>query len=135
MLPDAGRPVSLNVSPSSNGWFIGGIVLLSVGSITALVGLCIGLIGSLASTVDSSGTAQDWATGGWTTFAIGGVGAVVGAIALVANMHSDVSFPTAETAGKGPGSPWAQVASWREPGPVERAVPPAVAAPVFKLSF
>ncbi len=135
MLPGTARSVSLNVSPSSPGWFIGGIVLTSVGGITMIVGLFVGLIGSLATTLDSSGTAQDWANGGWTAVAIGGVGMIVGIVALVGNMHSDVAIGTGEATGQTPGSAWAHVATWREASPIERAVAPAVAAPLIHLSF
>jgi hypothetical protein len=137
MLPEGTGTVTLAVSPSSSGWFVGGIVLMSVGGITMLVGLLIGLVGSLASTVDSSGTAQDWATGGWAAFGLGAAGLIVGIIALASNVHTGVTISNGATTEGAVGSPWAHVATFRDgrDAPPESRAAPAVGATLLRLSF
>jgi hypothetical protein len=134
-LPSAPGPVTLTVSPSSTGWFVGGIVLLSVGGITMLVGLFIGLVASLASTVDTSGTSQDWATGGWTAFGLGAAGLVVGIVAMVGSRHTGVDVSNGDAGGHGMASPWTRVASWRGATPEQKLAPPVIGVPIFNTSF
>jgi hypothetical protein len=145
MLPEGNGTVTLSVNPSSQGWFVGGIVLTAVGAPTMLVGLLIGLVASLATTVDTSGTAQDWATGGWTTFGLGLAGLVVGIIAIVGNAHTGVDIQSGSAKDGALGSPWAplnaraleatpHVAVFRDPPPESRAAP-AAGATLLKLSF
>jgi hypothetical protein len=138
MLPSAGGTVTLSVSPASTGWFVGGIILMSVGGVTMLVGLFIGLVASLVSTVDSSGTSQDWATGGWTACGIGAAGLILGMFATFGNVHSGVTVGNGESSGEAQGSPWAHVATWRGPSFSQQqrlAPPPVVGVPLYSTSF
>jgi hypothetical protein len=98
-LRPSGATANLAVSPSSKGWFVGGIVFVSVGGPVLVVGLLVALAGAVASSVNGSSdtTAQDWKSGGLATAAVGAVGVVAGIVAIVSNAHSDVSFgPPAE---------------------------------------
>ncbi len=120
----------LVVSPSSNGWFVGGIVLLAVGGAATLVGAFIGLIAEITSTVDKSGTSSQIESTGWTVAGVGAIGLVAGIVAMASNAHSGVELHDEGTA------PAAQhVATWRDAPVFERVVPPAVAVPILGGSF
>jgi hypothetical protein len=144
-LPEGAGGVTLNVSPSSQGWFVAGIVFVSVGAPTLLIGLLIGLVASLATTVDNSGTAQDWATGGWTAFGIGTAGVIGGIIAITSNAHTGVEVQTAGSNEGAAGSPWVPVPMWAlgqgphvaglHDAPPGLQAAPAVGGTLFKLSF
>jgi hypothetical protein len=136
MIPPSGRTATLTVTPSSQGWFVGGIVLISVGAPMMLIGLVIGAVGSAVSTADpDSGTAHDWARGGWTAALLGAAGLVVGIVGLTSNVHSGVTFGASETAAASPGPPWSRVATWRGATPEARALPQPVCVPFLARSF
>lgn len=121
---------NLVVSPSSSGWFVGGIVLLSVGGGVMLVGAFIGLVAELTATVDKSGTSTSIESTGWTMAGIGAIGLVAGIVAMASNahsgveMHADGAAPTPQHA-----------ATWRDAPAFEAAVPRAIAVPILTGSF
>ena len=121
----------LVVNPSSSGWFVGGIVLLSVGGAVMLVGAFIGLIAELTSTVDKSGTSTNIESTGWTMAGVGAIGLVAGIVAMASNAHSGVEL---HDAGATPPPPQ-HVATWRSSPAFEMALPPAVAVPILSGSF
>jgi hypothetical protein len=120
----------LVVSPSSSGWFAGGIVLLSVGGAVMLVGAFIGLIAEITSTVDKSGTSTNIESTGWTMAGVGAIGLIAGIVAMASNAHSDVEL---HDAGAAPAPQ--HIATWRDTPAFEMAVPPAVAVPILSGSF
>jgi len=120
----------LVVNPSSSGWFVGGIVLLSVGGAVMLVGAFIGLIAEITSTVDKSGTSANIESTGWTMAGVGAIGLVAGIVAMASNAHSGVEL---HDAGAAPAPQ--HVATWRESPAFEMAVPPALAVPILSGSF
>jgi hypothetical protein len=120
----------LVVNPSSSGWFVGGIVLLSVGGAVMLVGAFIGLIAEITSTVDKSGTSKNIESTGWTMAGVGAIGLVAGIVAMASNSHSGVEL---HDAGAAPAPQ--HVATWRDSPAFEMAVPPAVAVPILSGSF
>jgi hypothetical protein len=120
----------LAVSPSSSGWFVGGIVLLAVGGAATLVGAVIGLIADITSTVDKSGTSSQIETTGWTVAGVGAIGLIAGIVAMASNAHSGVEF---HDAGATPAPQHA--ATWRDAPAFEMAVPRAVAVPILTGSF
>jgi hypothetical protein len=120
----------LVVNPSSSGWFVGGIVMLSVGGAALLVGAFIGLIADLTSKVDTSGTSSQIESTGWTVAGVGAIGLIAGIVAVASNSQSGVELHDAGT------TPAAQhVATWRDASAFERVVPPAVAVPILNGSF
>jgi hypothetical protein len=120
----------LVVNPSSSGWFVGGIVLLSVGGAVMLVGAFIGLIAEITSTVDKSGTSTNIESTGWTMAGVGAIGLVAGIVAMASNAHSGVEL---HDAGATPAPQ--HVATWRDSPAFEMAVPAAVAVPILSGSF
>jgi hypothetical protein len=120
----------LVVSPSSSGWFVGGIVLLSVGGGVMLIGAFIGLIASITSTVDTSGASSQIEATGWTMAGVGALGLVAGIVAMASNAHSGVEL---HDAGAAPAPQHA--ATWRDAPAFEMAVPRAVAVPILSGSF
>jgi hypothetical protein len=127
---------TLTVSPGSKGWFVGGIVLLSVGAPVLLVGLLIGAVSSIIATADAPNpTADDWAHGGWTAAFLGGAAMIAGIVGIANNSHSGVSFGGGDAAKLFPGSPWAPVATWREAPPEAKGLPAAVAVPLLRGTF
>lgn len=120
----------LVVNPSSSGWFVGGIVLLSVGGAATLVGAFIGLIASLTSTVDKTDTSSQIESTGWTVAGVGLVGLIAGIVAVASNTHSGVEMHDAAAA------PTPQRgATWRDTPAFETAVPRALAVPILSGSF
>jgi hypothetical protein len=138
ILPEGTGTVSLAVNPSSHGWFNVGVVLTAVGAPTMVIGFIMGLyVASLCTSGDCSVTGQDVATGGWTAFGLGAAGLVVGLIAIVVHARTGVDVQSGAAKEGAAGSPWMQVATFRdgrEPAPESRAAP-AVGGTVFKLSF
>lgn len=120
----------LVVSPSSTGWFVGGIVLAAVGGGAMLVGAVIGLIAEITSTVDKTGTSSQIESTGWTVAGVGAIGLVAGIVAVASNAHSGVELHD-EGAAPAP----QHVATWRDAPVFERVVPPPVAVPIFGGSF
>lgn len=121
---------SLAVSPSSSGWFVGGIVLTAVGGAVTLIGAFIGLIAEITSTVDKSGVSTSIESTGWTMAGVGAIGLVAGIVALVSNAHSGV-----EMQGEGTAPSPQHAATWRDAPAFEAAVPPALAVPILTGSF
>jgi hypothetical protein len=117
-------------SPASSGWFVGGIVLLSVGGAALLVGAVIGLVAGITSTVDKSGTSSQIETTGWTVAGAGAIGLIGGIVVMVSNAHSGVEL---HDAGATPAPQHA--ATWRDTPALEMAVPPAFAVPILSGSF
>jgi hypothetical protein len=120
----------LAVSPSSSGWFVGGIVLLAVGGAATLVGAVIGLVAEITSTVDKSGTSSQIETTGWTVAGVGAIGLIAGIVAMASNAHSGVEL---HDAGASPAPQ--HVGTWRDTPAFEMAVPRAGAMPILTGSF
>jgi hypothetical protein len=121
----------LVVNPSSSGWFVGGIVMLSVGGAALVVGAVIGLIAEITSTVDKSGTSSQIEATGWTVAGVGAIGLIAGIVAMASNGHSSVEL---RDAGAAPAAPQ-HAATWRDAPAFEVAVPPAIAVPILSGSF
>jgi hypothetical protein len=101
MAGNPGDDVDIEVRPPSKGALAGGIVLLSVGGVTALFGLLFVAIGS------SSGVRNrdDYKTGGWIATAIG-AGLTVAGIVLLMNRSKEPRITENEHApNKGEGLP------------------------------
>jgi hypothetical protein len=121
---------NLVVSPSSSGWFVGGIVLTAVGGGVMLIGAFIGFIASITSTFDKSGASTSLESTGWTMAGVGAIGLVAGIVALASNAHSSV-----EMHADGNAPPPQRAATWRDTPAFEAAVPPALAVPILSGSF
>jgi hypothetical protein len=121
---------NLVVSPSSSGWFVGGIVLAAVGGGVMVIGAFIGLIAEITATVDKSGTSTSIESTGWTMAGVGAIGLVAGIVALASNSHSGV-----EMHGDGAVPAPQHAATWREAPAFAGAVPRAVAVPILSGSF
>lgn len=79
---EAGRDVELEVKPASKGAVAGGIVMVSLGGLTAIVGLVLFAIGGSSTTTSSD--RGGLRTAGGVCLALGG-GLTVGGILLMAN--------------------------------------------------
>lgn len=121
---------NLVVSPSSSGWFVGGIVLLAVGGGVMLVGAFIGLIAEITATVDKSGTSTNIESTGWTMAGVGAIGLVAGIIAMASNAHSGLEMHD----GNAPPPPQ-PAATWRDAPAFEVALPRPVSVPILGGSF
>lgn len=79
-----GDRVYIDVDAGSKGWFVGGIVLTSVGGGAAIIGLILALVAT-----DSHITGHDsLATAGLTTAGLGVLGTVAGIVAITSNAKS-----------------------------------------------
>jgi hypothetical protein len=139
-----GQHETITVSPASKGWFVVGVIAMPVGGVVALYGLLFGLAGSLGSSVSNSTgdtqgaqAANGIAAVGWT-MAVVGLGLVVGGLVITVNnwktgASQDIGAAKAALLEEA----WKQipVPTWQEASPVQRALPPAVGAPLFTGSF
>jgi hypothetical protein len=139
----AGAPgdhVNIDVNASSTSWFVMGIVIVPVGGLVMVIGLAVGLVGSIVSAtttgVDQS-NASSAAGAGWVTFALG-AGAMVGGIVLIVNnAHSSVtqSMAGVQTGLLVQGDAWKRVPTWRDATPEQKALPPVVGLPLWSAKF
>ena len=129
---DAGTDdrVFIEVDPSSKGWFVGGIVLTSVGGLTTIIGLFVALIGAAAS--DLSKQDNSLTAGGLTVAGVGAVATVAGVVALVSNSKSGATVSsTPPPAGGGEAS--RRTPTWATATPSGAASP--VVLPMFTTTF
>lgn len=84
MVGNPGDDVDVEVRPPSKGALAGGIVLLSVGSVTALIGLLFVALGSTSGVSNR----EDYKTGGWVATGIG-AGLTVAGIVLLMNRSKE----------------------------------------------
>ncbi|HEY6460132.1 MAG TPA: hypothetical protein VIY73_08270 [Polyangiaceae bacterium] len=127
--PTAGR-VNVTVNPSSTGWFVAGIVLVPLGGATMLIGGLIGLLG------DATGD-QSASSSGGVAFLVGLAGLVGGIVLIVSNARSGVGLEVGapQAAALLKGDAWKRVPVWRDASPESRAMPRAMALPVWTGSF
>ncbi len=119
-----GNDVDLVVRPASKGPIAGGVVMLSFGGITALVGMVLAAAGAQSG---RDGTA----TAGWICLGIGG-GLTAGGIALIASRSREPRIRTNERAPSGATASRADLFS----GDLASLRPPSPIAPAFApLSF
>lgn len=146
-----GDHVTVNVSGGSKAWLVTGIVITPIGGLVTLIGLIMGLAGSIATTsVSTSGcygstttcgsldssTNPGLATAGWITALVGAGIGVAGIVLIATNAKTTVAVDlTGAQAARVQGDAWAKVPSWRETGSAEKAVPPVYGASLFTGHF
>lgn len=89
--PDAGREVDLEVRPASKGQLAGGIVMTSLGGVTALVGvMLLALQSAMDSAVSSGGSSGSDEVGvaGWGCLGVGSAVAI-GGIVLITSRSTE----------------------------------------------
>ncbi|HEX8792206.1 MAG TPA: hypothetical protein VF765_14730 [Polyangiaceae bacterium] len=123
---------NLVASPSSTGWFVGGIVLLAVGGGVMLVGAFIGFIAEITATVDKSGTSTNIESTGWTMAGVGAIGLIAGIIAMASNAHTGLEMHDATPA---PAPAPQPAATWRNAPAFETALPRPVTVPILGGTF
>jgi hypothetical protein len=132
-----GDHLTVTVTGASKTWFILGIVVTPVGGLVSLIGLLTGLAGSLSETV-STGTAHQEASSiasaGWLTFGVG-VAALVGGIVLLVSNSKTSTSQDLGAAQVGALSTQRPVPVWRDVPAVEKALPPAIGAPLWTAHF
>ena len=132
-----GDHVTVTVSGGSKAWLITGIVITPVGGLVTLIGLVMGLAGSVSAEASESGcigttctqasgsTNPGLATAGWITALVGVAVGVGGIVLIVNNAKTGVAVDvTGAQAARVQGDAWAHVPSWRETGSAEKAIPP-----------
>ena len=138
-----GNRVVVTVSPASKAWFVMGIVVVSIGGPVALVGLALGLVGSLGTSTTTPGSIdhQNWASverAGWITFAVGAAAIVGGVVLIVNNSRSSTTLENAAAAQTGllvEGDAWKRVPTWHDAKPEEKAAPQIMAVPLWTGRF
>ena len=146
-----GDHVTVTVSGGSKAWLITGIVITPIGGLVTLIGLIMGLAGSIATTTYSTSgcysgsttcgaingsTNPGLATAGWITALVGAGIGVAGIVLIATNAKTGVAVDlTGAQAARVQGDAWAKVPSWRETGSAEKAVPPVYGASVFTGHF
>jgi len=148
-----GQHETIRVTPASSGWFVAGVIAMPVGGVVAIYGLLFALVGSLTSSVSSSctGSSSGNCTGsnnstqvgnniaavGWTMVVVGlGLG-ITGIVVVVNNWKTGATQELGDAKASALNSAWKQVPmpTWQEATPLTRALPPAIAAPIFSGSF
>ncbi|WP_394836771.1 hypothetical protein LVJ94_07670 [Pendulispora rubella] len=86
---NAGERVVLDVAPASSGSYVAGIVLLSVGIPTLLIGPYVLAVAKAVGTGSRSDTTAGQATG-WAMLGAGALGTVMGLILFFGNGHTGV---------------------------------------------
>jgi hypothetical protein len=133
-----GRAV-LDVAPASRGWFIGGIVMVSVGPNVLGVGALLYLLGAIPHEVPESTAQQQNGSQGLQSFGVAtmvvGLGlTVAGAVAIATNASTSVTLRDPRAAppsdAVGPAQP-----VWRSASAVEAALPTTFSVPVLQGSF
>jgi hypothetical protein len=120
-----------------------GIVLVPVGGLVMLVGLMVGLVGSLvsAAATDSSDriSGDNTAHAGWLTAGVGVAALVGGIVLIVSNARTSAAQ---EVAGaqtglllQGDARKRVPTPTWKEASAAERSVPPVMGIPVFSGRF
>jgi len=134
--------VYFTVSPSSSGWFVAGIVMLSVGAPVMLVSLVVAALAGLVSAVSSNASgnntsqdATDTADGALLVALIAAGVTVGGIVALASNSRSGVSVSSDAAPAQGTIAPWMRAAAWREATPEQRLLPAAQTVPVLRVAF
>jgi hypothetical protein len=138
-----GDRVTINVNPGSKAWFVLGIVGTSLGGAVALVGLFVGLIGSVGVTVSPTGSTdrQNWQgveNAGWVTFGVGAVAVVGGILLITGNARTSAApeaGPPQQAALLAQGDAWKKVPTWREATPEQKALPPVMGVPLWSGRF
>lgn len=139
-LADRGPRVVLQARPSSSGWFVGGIVLVSVGGAGIGVGAFVAtVVASLqgvggASGAHDSGDPASTTRAGIVTMAAGAVAVAAGIVAIVSNRSTDVLVRAPVTA-VAPEVMNCVGPIWRAPSSVEMARPAAIWTPIFVSRF
>lgn len=130
---DAGTEerVVIDVDPGSKGWFVGGIVITSIGGGATIIGLLLALVGS--ATKDLSGSHDSsLETAGLTCAAIGALSTVAGLIALTSNSSSTATLSSVAPApGGADGS--TRAPTWHASTPT--GAPKPFALPIFSATF
>jgi hypothetical protein len=136
---------TITVNGANKTWFIIGVIAMPVGGIVAYIGLLVGLVGSIGSTTStavgdtqSKQISDSTAATGWTMLGIGAAAAVGGLILTIANWRTGVSQDVAgQQTGSLQSDAWRRVPSptWKDASPEQKALPPAVAFPVWSGRF
>ncbi len=131
---DAGTEdrVFIEVDPGSKGWFVGGIVITSLGGATMLIGLMLAAIGSAASSSFSTHD-NSLTTAGLTTAAVGALVAVGGLVALTSNSSSTATRTSVPSTAAGGNDVSKRAPTWTS-SPTLGATTPIV-LPVFTATF
>jgi len=143
-----GEHVTVMVNGASRAWLVIGIVIVPVAGLATLIGLLVGLGGSIAASADattciaSTPTAcnqakandSSVATAGWITAAVGAAVTLGGILLIANNSKTTVGVDT-----PGPQAPpsdaWLRTPTWHEASAQDRALPPVVGLPVFSGHF
>jgi hypothetical protein len=143
-----GDHVTVNVSGGSKALLVTGIVITPVGGLVTLIGLVMGLAGSVSAEASgatcygstcaqaSGATNSGLATAGWVTALVGVAIGVGGIVLIVNNAKTGVAVDvTGAEAARVQGDAWAHVPSWRESGSAEKAVPPVFGGTLWTGRF
>jgi hypothetical protein len=132
-----GERVTVTISGASKGWFVAGIVATAIAAPVSLISLLTGLTASLEAGVTTGSIhdqASSFASGAWTVFAVSAAALVGGIVLIVTNAKTtttqDVGIAQAALLATPAHRP-----TWREPPPEEKAMPPAVGAPLWTVHF
>jgi hypothetical protein len=140
---DGGKRRTLYVDEASKGSFALGIVGLSVGALTAMVGVLIIAVDAAVSDLDgqNGNNSNDGATAGGITVAVG-VGLIIGgAVLLGGNVRTGVSQTPPSTSGDatvlGPSIALGgrALSPVLREAPAQRLAPPVTSVPIFSARF
>jgi hypothetical protein len=124
--------VFITVDPASTGWFVGGIILTSLGGVALIVGLVVAAIGSATSSSEGGGDSTTSAGLGIT--GVGILATVSGLVALVSNVRSTASVSSVQSTDTGDTSASLRRPIWLAPTP--SPMPPRTpTVPIFTATF
>jgi hypothetical protein len=138
-----GEHVTINVNGASKAWLVIGIVIVPVAGLITLVAALVGLVGSAEASADGAGciqgncaslqaSANNTATVGWVTAAIGAA-VTIGGILLIAHNSQTTVGVDVSAAPPAPDA-WLKAGTWHEAA-TERQIPPIVGVPLLSGKF